>query len=272
MADVYVNTWAEFLDAIAVEGNTVICPSQAIWDMNEIEPEGVTTLPAINCTAIQGNDTTIKNLHTTAAFLAYPAVFDSVDALHFENFIAEGDGLFHMSSPTQGGGTTRFSRCRFSGLCGTNTRAVIRPGSGTWGDNYGNASAYRCSFMIDAQTSSGFWAVGASAKYSRFHIAVPNGVFTMPGTLQWCYVRADTPLQQGICPAGTLACVFDGNMQNVTQAQEPDHTFISVFNKSSMPNLEESEYLKGVTTEQLLNADYLYSIGFPIGVDPEDVD
>ena len=261
MADVYVNTWAEFLEAVATEGNTVICPSQAIWDMNEIEPEGVTALPTVKCTSIQGNGTEIRNLKTTTYFPLEMPYVQSVNNLHFVNFIAD-NGVFFISHS----GHMWFHGCKFSGLCGAQALGVIVCGTNQ------NASADRCSFLIDAQRAGAFHAVNMTAKFCRFSIAVPNGTFTMPYNLQWCYVRADTPLQQGICPAGSLACVFDGDMQNVTQAQEPSHTYISIFNKSSMPGLQESEYLKGVTTEQLLNADYLYSIGFPIGVDPEDVD
>ena len=272
MASVTVETWEEFLEAVQVAGDTVLCPSQAVWDMNEIAPEGVTSLPRIWCSSIQGNGTTIKNLNTSDYFeVFHSSEIFYADSLHFENFIAEGGALFLCSKSTRGKNAV-FSNCKFSGLCGTGTRGVLRPGTGTQGNDYGGADALRCSFLVDAQTSSGFWACSESAKYCRFQIAVPNGVFTMPKTLEWCYVRADTPLQQGICPAGSLACVFDGEMQNVTQAQEPSHTFISVFNKTSIPNLTESEYLKGVTDAQLRNADYLYSIGFPIGVDPEDVD
>ena len=67
MADVYVNSWTEFVSAVAVSGDTVYLPEEAEWDMEEILPWGTQTALTFACTEINGRGTTIKNLHLNQA-------------------------------------------------------------------------------------------------------------------------------------------------------------------------------------------------------------
>ena len=58
MATVNVTAWNEFLQAIQVAGDTVVCPVGGVWDFTDAEP--ITQAIEIKCAKIQGRGTTIK--------------------------------------------------------------------------------------------------------------------------------------------------------------------------------------------------------------------
>lgn len=86
MATVNVTSWAEFVAAVAVAGDTVVCPADAVWDLTESEP--ITEPLEIACSEIQGNGTTIKGALFRISSGNY-AVHNSndltIDQLHWEN-------------------------------------------------------------------------------------------------------------------------------------------------------------------------------------------
>ena len=59
MAEVQVSNWAEFVEAIAVSGDTVILPEEAEWNMAEILPYGLQSNVSFACRKIEGNGTRI---------------------------------------------------------------------------------------------------------------------------------------------------------------------------------------------------------------------
>ena len=60
--EVHVESWDEFLQAIQVSGNDVHCPNDAVWDMNEIAPDGIIGTIRFDCANVYGHNCTIKNL------------------------------------------------------------------------------------------------------------------------------------------------------------------------------------------------------------------
>ena len=267
MATVYVDSWADFLDAIQVSGDDVILPENEVWDMNDIAPEGVGSLPTILCSSIDGRGTEIRNLHTDGRFYSDSHVLQNVSDLHFTNFILGGSSLFETWHNTRDGVIT-FTGCKFSGLCGTQTKGVLLPGIGNYGDDYGVIRADRCSFVVDAQRTGYFYAA-RDMRYCRVHVAVPNGYLQMSAP-QWSYLRIDQPTTTALLSYGALACVFDGEMGNVISAGEPASTYPSIFCSDSIPGLASTDHLIGVTRQQLYQPEYLASIGFPIGYDPPE--
>ncbi len=259
MAEIQVSSWSDFLLAVQESGADVVLPENAVWDMNEIEPEGVSSLPEILCTNIYGNNTQIRNLRSSAAFAFSANGQPVIDSLHFINTVADV-GIFHAPAY----GQLILSGCKISGLFGAQAQGVVNTGTNR------NASAIRCAFVCDSQRAGTFSAVNIRAKYCRIHIAVPNGTFLFPSQQEWSYFRIDQPQATTLACTGATACVYDGQMQNVTAAGEPGHDFISIFNSDGAPQIEDTAYLKGVTTAQLRDPQYLASIGFPIGYDPPE--
>ena len=88
MATVNVTSWAEFVAAVAVSGDTVVCPVDAVWDLTEAEP--ITEPLEIACAEIQGNGTTITGAtFNISGYSIRNTNSLTVDALHLENIYAE---------------------------------------------------------------------------------------------------------------------------------------------------------------------------------------
>ena len=69
MATVNVTNLADFVAAVAVAGDTVVCPDGADWDANRTYPDGYSGNITWNA-AVLGNGTTIRNLHLYGRFAA----------------------------------------------------------------------------------------------------------------------------------------------------------------------------------------------------------
>ena len=88
MATVNVTSWAEFLAAVAVAGDTVVLPEAAEWDLSEAET--ITTPIEISCAEIQGNDTVIKGTKfEIAGYCIRNTVPLTVTAMHWESVYAK---------------------------------------------------------------------------------------------------------------------------------------------------------------------------------------
>ena len=80
MAQVNVTNLAEFVSAIAVDGDTVVCPENADWDANDTYPDGYLSNLTWNAN-VNGNGTTIRNLHLYGRFATGQNVRPHIDAL-----------------------------------------------------------------------------------------------------------------------------------------------------------------------------------------------
>lgn len=267
MATVNVTNWSEFVAAVAVSGDTVVCPENAVWDMNEIAPEGVAGFP-VNCTEIQGQGTEIKNLRVSSPILIQNDTLNqAISDLHTTNFVAESGPLFTASGNTNGMYAT-FSSCKFSGLLPQNARYFLQHNR-----KYGVFS--RCSFTLDMQYNATpavmicekFTYGPYPLKFCRMHIQLPNGALFYPNA-EWSYVRIDCPGMVNLNVSGAAANVYDGDLPQLTGVTgTASATYPSVYNSDSMPQFSGAANVLGVTEAQLRDPAYLSSIGFPIGVE-----
>lgn len=269
MATVSVNSWSEFAAAVAVTGDTVVCPEGAVWDMNEIAPDGVPGL-SIASAEVRGNGTEIRNLRVTSSNKLGSNVdfYQSITALHFTNFVCESGQFFSAGGVQRGGSRTDFTGCKFSGLLPQNARFFCAVG-GNYGDTRPTHFA-QCAFTIEfgynASTATQITSNG-TIKYCRMHIQLPNGALFYPGA-SWSYVRIDCPAMTRLNVNGAAANVYDGDLPQLTGATgTASATYPSVYNKDSMPNFAGAANVIGVTGAQLRDPAYLSSIGFPIGVE-----
>jgi hypothetical protein len=250
MATVNVTNFQEFIEAVAVVGDTVTCPVNAVWDMNEIDPLNTIGTITINANVV-GNNTEIRNFRGRCA-CRWEIV---IDALHFINCLCESEnkGFLGASSPFT------VQNCKIS--CELSASAQL------FSDN---ASFLRCALTISAEISrSGkeriFSGSQTRSRYCRVKINAPNAVdlgnygywnFSdsefivsaplstfLTGRMQRCTVRGDLPL---------VASTEVGLTNNFSVIVAPSFT---ATNKN----------FKTVTDEQLKDVDYLASIGFVIG-------
>lgn len=269
MATVNVTNWADFVQAVAVSGDTVICPENAIWDMNEIAPEGIAGFP-VNCTEIQGQGTEIRNLCVASSINLGGGsdFYQSISALHLTNFVCESGPFFVAWGMQRQGSRTDFARCKFSGLLPQNAQYFCNV-AGNYADTRPTHFS-QCSFTIEfgynARTATQITRNG-TIKYCRMHIQLPNGALFYPNA-SWSYVRIDCPGMQNLNVNGMAATVYDGDLPQLTGViGAAAATYPSVYNKDSMPQFSGAANVIGVTEAQLRDPEYLRSIGFPIGVE-----
>ena len=271
MATVNVNSWAQFVEAVQVSGDTVVCPQGAVWDFNELYPDGISSAVSVQAAEIKGNGTTIKNAHSSGVLLSFEYnATTKLDALHIENFACESGSLL-LSTSASNGQRFEVTGCRFSGILPANCNYFC-------GGSYKYPNFTSCSFALDCATSGQFFLGFAnnygngSAKYCRIRVQLPNAGTGYSGFFQrnctWCKIDVDQPGADSLWVDGAAANVYGGDMPNVT-AYIGSHSaaYISLINSDEIPHLAGvSGYTAAVTSDQLHDAAYLAGIGFPIGV------
>lgn len=268
MATVQVNSWADFVQAVAVSGDTVICPEGAIWDMNEIAPEGIAGF-SVNCAEIQGNGTEIKNLRVQSSItLNGGDAVQTIESLHMTNFVSESGSFFGAAGAARLGPHTEFTGCKFSGLLPQNAQYFCEVAGGYHDTR--PTDFMQCSFAIEFGYNNEWYATqitrNGTIKFCRMHIQLPNGALFYPNA-SWSYVRIDCPAMQMLHLGSAVANVYDGDLPQLNSAIGDATTYPSVYNKDSMPQFSGAANVIGVTEAQLRDPVYLSSIGFPIGVE-----
>lgn len=266
MATVSVTTWADFLTAIAVSGDTVELPQEAVWDMNEIEPLGHSENIVIRCSRINGNGTRIKNLHLTGQFQVKGNTVDIYD-LFLTDFIGDGIpydgyGFFH--------GNPFFSRCGLSGILGTQYRNLVY-----YTTNYAYYFASQTSINIESSSAnfSLYNYMSEGCIYCRIEVHAPNATNNKPEgyDFSYCEVVVYAPNATGYIDANHfVGCTLRGNKHGITEDGASRRCAVStvyfeeMFGDGFTPLYPDS--FIPCTDAQLKDPAYLRSLGFPIVV------
>lgn len=262
MATVNVANWSEFVAAVAVSGDTVVCPTKATWDMNELYPEGLSTNITINCAQIEGNGTEIKNLHFYGKFIVNNDI--AINSLHITNVVSENEHFIDKGSNAR---TISMHNCILTGISGLQNRSVIEGPlsitSSTINFNMTASGAGTMYFVHDTFT----------ARYSRITLHYPLSSSTLElnaplGGISYCMVTVYAPAVTAIISALFNGCVVLGNYgAAIDWHYSYTPHFVSVYDVAAFDDDFEpdSEFFVGVTHEQLYDAEYLASLGFPIG-------
>lgn len=267
MATVSVTTWTEFLEAIAVSGDTVECPENAVWDMAELEPEGHTGVITCNA-AINGHGTQIKNIVMLDSPSSARFQFnDDVTDLHIINAVLDCSSVYFQAANYK-----TLQMCTFSGM--------LRGNGNAFGSN---AYFYRCAANLEwaTATSATIFARNCNAKFCNFKVSgsritsmslyVYNSSDQLSG-YENCYVILDTPQTTSINARKFTTSVLRCNAANVTSLTYVNNIGgaqnFSLLVSSDFPNVQTvSDGVYLVTENNLRDAAYLQSIGFPIGAD-----
>lgn len=266
MATVNVSSWDEFIQAVSGRGDTVVLPQNAVWDFNDLYPEGVPSNKHgdIWSAKIVGNGTTLKNVLVDSWFFGVSASSCEIEDLRLENFITTGGPLFAVNA-----GSYVFRRCAFSGLL---AEYQSYPAC-LYNTNGGASQLISCAFTLEAASSRPFrilWTQNTDRdekKYCRIKLHLPNSSGYAGENTQWSQVNVDCPAQTSLYIGGACANVYGGNLPQVSSVSGSIQSYISVFNNEEIPNLSSTASIIGCTTAQLHDAAYLSSLGFPIGVE-----
>lgn len=285
MATVTVSTWEDFVSAVAVRGDTVNVSPGTVWDMNEILPGGIITQLTIAAKEINGNGLIIQKMAIRNSGFIAISEQSTINDIIFKDMVVEGSEAFVMNTIS-----TSWNRCVFSGLfqdatfmkstnsgvytmsrCAFNLN--FQGNSLLYLGDYGSGVGGRALQMIDCNVTMSGKSSNASA-ISRYDSRFKYNLVSFVN----CFVSGENPFKYlYICWDSTYSSsrtysrysvfdifLFDG--QSLTNA--PNRTLIT----SCIVNITKahegctinSEILE-VTDEQLHDAEYLASIGFPIG-------
>ena len=264
MATVTVSSFAEFLTAAAVSGDTVVLPEDQEWEIDSLYPEGYTGNISLNCAEIRGNGTTLKNLHLHGVFLCGGDI--TIRNLKLINLVCDGSG------------GASYNSCIFSAagyypnvITLDHSTVTALCGSGIQNFAYQRAVINACSINVQfagAHEQSGLFSGDLNAQYSRLKMTAPN---YNPNQLQlgycsFCELNIIAPNVPYVYAAGVSACKIIGNLGTAElQGIEDGRDYLNIFSLNTMPHAESSTWFAGVTDQQMTDAVYLASIGFPIG-------
>ena len=226
-----------------------------VIDFNNILPEGFSE--TVNLPAhVDFNGWTLKNFHSTTSSSAFKSVSSSnhsnVNNLILENFYYTGQYLLSYID---------FHNCVFSGICNStysvnfgyysdfsSCSANLRMHSASESIVFAYSSCRNSDIILDISGKNChiFFSPNSKAYNSRFSGKIwlnnINVILVYIGSSSVFNLESNTPLS---CPSATGISVFNSDTAQKTS--------------------DSSNNLVGVTSEQLKNAKYLHSIGFPIG-------
>lgn len=255
-ADPYiVDTWEDFVTAVGATGAYVEIPPGTVWDMNDISPEGVVQT-TVRCAKINGNGATINNARITNEALlnvSSSVTSTTIENLNILNVLADSYVLYNSGAPA----TLNLERVVFSGIL--NSTALIYQYNKT-------INVRECGFTLQGSASN-IYTIRQGLIYHNdcnLNIDLENIGEDRYGTrasmdLKNCYLS-------GKCSRINLTSSATNNIINVETAAV--HAVQSNMNIANSDKCAEFTNVIAVTDEQLRDAAYLSSIGFPIGVQP----
>lgn len=259
-ADPYiVSTWEDFVTAIGTEQAYVEFPENTIIDMNDIIPEGIGEMIYIKCTQFDAKGGEIKNLFFKhgGRFLIQNSNWNTyIKNLKLINMRADDTGFRFF---TYG----EMRNCVISGSFG--------------GEDMFDLSSNRFvleSCSVNAQLQSGTKFTTSQWDDER-SLNVNNSIINLSGV-----VRSDggtlvlnNSLLQGKIPTNyfytfynsLIDCIVPANTSLGGHGYSGDKGYINS-SKFGEGVTTSKQYIL-VTNEQLQDTNYLFDIGFPIGVD-----
>lgn len=288
MATIKVNNWYEFLEAVGTAGATVECPENAVWDFNEIAPEGITENITVNADTINGNGTDLRNmLLKSSGFVARGQ--KEINGIRMTNAYVKDANLFYFDSRL-----ASLKSCIFSGLF--QNANFLENDSIHTEYNSGNPplTVSRCSLNVQFAeysllTHSYYVSNNYPASITKFencnirlsglstHPCNESGIYRDNAIcFDNCFVGGTNPFKI-MCISEALynrffetsTSIFDllFNSEQQLTNRRGGNALNCLINSDKLNDATILDSFKQVTTEQLHDAAYLASIGFPIGVD-----
>lgn len=283
-----VDNWPDFVTAIGTANAYVEFPEGGgVIDMNDAAPTGIPEI-SVACASIKGNDWIIQNLYCKGhrgLSTAY-GKYVSINKLHFLNFYFDDNGVYDFHGIMLFGNSDDerqgyyFTECRFSGIANctfqSSDAAGRRNGLFRQGNFWEICRLVRCSFNVRLNgyaillSGSTYAYEDNRVEYCNIKVSGNSPLWTIDGDYRNCLISGDS-----------VATAFDAKRGssnfNVVNVDFSNASNFECIGRSGAVNLINTDLLPsgatigtgfiGVTTEQLHDAAYLASLGFPIGVD-----
>ena len=261
--DITVSSFAEFYAAVtdsANQNNTIICPSGAVWDMNDPDKYNINSIP-IKCN-IQGNNTEIHNFRGSSQIWNSKTITE----LHFINAFSERDAFLQSDTPsgTSESALVDLQRCRISCQLGASVNEMSK-----------NVRFTRCAMNLAYQYVGGIGYIvmqtqNFPSRYNQIVINAPNATVIGSNSniqLESSKLVVNAPLATTINNQ-LYNCIIRGNMQALTSVKySSERRNISVIDSDNAPLFASQQNIVAATDAQMKDINYLNSIGFQIGSD-----
>lgn len=255
-ADPYiVDTWADFVTAVGTAQAYVEFPVNTIIDMNNVQPEGIDSNIVFKCTQFDAKGGEINGLFLRNGQFRNDNNSPIIKNLKLTEMRAD-KGAFYMD-----GG--KMQNCIIAGSFG---------GEVMFDTIRGRFTLESCS--VNAQLQSGTYFADSYWGDDR-SLTIKNSIVNLSGS-----VRSDgnTLVLNNSTIRGVIPTTYFYELRNsVIDCVVPSDTSLrSAGHSNDYGYINSSKFNEGVTTtnrftqvsdDQLHDAEYLYSIGFPIGVD-----
>ncbi|MDE6672846.1 MAG: hypothetical protein K2K16_11735 [Ruminococcus sp.] len=260
-----VDNWTDFM-AINTDSASVYVrwadTENKIIDFNDIRPDGFSE--SVNISGnVDFNGWTLRNFHSTADYSLNLSSNTTIENLIFENFYINSSRLFYSNS--------LLKNCIISGMIQHNSNSNIFSGCGL----------LNCSLNIKANCEKFELANGNGFLSPKTQIVNSDIVLdavcrsSSSNLIDLCTGAIKNSRISGKIQSNASAVVLGNsssmsNVFNLISNKPIKYTgySISVFNSDIAEKSSDSrESFIGVTSEQLKNAEYLYNIGFPIGIE-----
>lgn len=281
-----VDNWDDFVTAIGTNDAYVAFPEGGgVINLNNVAPQGIPEI-SVSCKSIQGNDWIIQNLYCKghAGFITQYGKYVSIDHLHFLNFYFDDEGKrVHLGTVFGNSGDDRqgyfFNECQFSGImnCTYYDSDVYKRNILFCQDNYWlKCQLIRCSINVKLDgyavllSGSNYIHEDNRVEYCNIKVSGNSPTWTGDGDYRNCLISGTS-----------ISTAFDAKRGssnfNVVNVDFSNASNFECVGRSGAVNLINTDLLPsgatigtgfiGVTTAQLKDAQYLASLGFPIGVD-----
>lgn len=255
-ADPYiVSTWEDFVTAVNTTDAYVEFVENTVIDMNNVLPTGVNTDITANCTQVDGKGSVIKNLYLTDN--AYWNLYKSggiMKNLSLVNMRRDGTSGETFSIY----GTFTFYNCVITGSFG-----------GEYIFNCGKVIFQSCSIAMQVQNC----IFAHNAYYDERCPNFVNSFLRVYGDARLTGNVGQICLENSIIFGVLPSTSIYRSTKSIVDCTVPDDTSIRVNNGSAYINSDKfgtgvtTTNCVRLTTEQIQSPEYLFSIGFPIGVD-----
>lgn len=255
-ADPYiVDTWPDFVTAVGTTGAYVEVTPGLTWDMNEIAPDGISTL-TINCTSIDGNGLEIKALRATGYLLTINHAI-TIKNISFLSFTAKGmiAGAGSLSEWFR----RRYISCIFSGNVSGNY--IISAGYGTTFEN----QFEKCGLNVSAVNAS--FANNENNFFKDSYILLDAASLDNLDCYN-SYIAGTTNGNATVYASSSVINLSGDAAITWNRSYGVDGQATSVYNQDTLPNTQPSTTYKvaGVSDSQIKDSAYLATKGLPIGV------
>ena len=276
--DPYVpSTWAEFVTAIGTASAYVSVPEGTVWDMNEIQPTGITSAITVAAYRVDGNGSEIRNLFFNGGYFTMPTNpstnYHTFADFIFSNVLIESGSSFVRTPSTSNWQYFTLSGCKVS--C-----KIIDGCFAKWGNSGQSQHILLSGTSLNADISgNGTIAYRESATYGLI-LWLTNANIMLSGRMAGSANNADIVANNSLIRGdwNTVSGLRFSTSEHTSQysildVDIPASSYLQSNGSLNKVLVNSDKIASGatvssgftqVTDAQLHNAAYLDSIGFPI--------